>query len=50
MNQTFLGVFILGLSMVLWKVTQNPFGWFALFLPGAFFVCLGLYKILRDRD
>jgi hypothetical protein len=44
----FLGIFILFLSIVVWRFTENFWGWIILFLPGAFYVVRGLYKLIHN--
>jgi hypothetical protein len=33
-----LGIFILLLSLVIWRLTHNALGWVVLFLPGSYFI------------
>jgi hypothetical protein len=42
-----LGLFILALSILLWRLTENYWGWLVLFLPGAFYTFLGWVKVHR---
>jgi hypothetical protein len=48
-NYTFRGIFVLGLSMALWKITGSFEGWATLFTPGSIFVVMGLYYIFMDE-
>ena len=43
-----LGIFILLLSLVMWRATGSYLGWAALFLAGSFYVLRGFYLIARD--
>jgi len=40
-----LGVFVLLLSLVLWRATSSLLGWVVVFIPGAVFVFRGWYEI-----
>lgn len=43
-----LGIFILMLSLIMWKAEQNFWAWLALFIPGSFYVILGAIKGFRE--
>lgn len=47
-GEIFQGVFILFLALLTWRMTGNLFGWFVLFVPGAFFVARGLWLAAHD--
>jgi hypothetical protein len=44
----FLGIFILILSLIMYKSTHNIYGWLILYMPGSSFTLYGLYLIFRD--
>lgn len=39
-----LGIFILCLSLIVWRATGNFAGWLALYIPGAVYVFRGLLE------
>ena len=41
----FEGVFVLLLSMLVWRMTMNPLAWLVLFAPGAILVAVGLWRL-----
>lgn len=44
-----LGIFILILSLFLWRITNNFDGWLFLFVSGSIFILMGLYRMFKDR-
>lgn len=40
-----LGLFVLSLALVLWRLTGNFVGWAALYGPGAVYTLRGLYLV-----
>lgn len=45
------GLMAFTLSLIVWKLTGNFWGWLALALPGAFLLFYGWYLIFRkDND
>jgi hypothetical protein len=47
-SSLFIGIFILILALFIWRITENFWGWLALFLPGAFYVFWGIRLITRE--
>jgi hypothetical protein len=45
--ELFLGVFILILALVAWRMTASLLGWFVLFAPGAGYVVWGLVRLMK---
>jgi membrane-bound ClpP family serine protease len=43
-----LGIFILFLALIMWRVEENFWAWLALFIPGSFYVVWGIIKVLKD--
>jgi hypothetical protein len=48
-GRLFEGILVLGLSIVIWRLTGNYWGWLALFLPGAFLTTYGVYLVFREE-
>jgi hypothetical protein len=46
-NELILGIFVLALSLLLWRLTSNFWGWAVLYAPGAYFVILGIVRIFK---
>jgi hypothetical protein len=46
----FHGIVGLGLSIVLWRLTDNALAWAVLFGPGAVFTLWGLYRVFVRDD
>jgi hypothetical protein len=38
-----LGIFVLCLSLIIWRATGSFLGWAGLFVPGSVYICRGLY-------
>jgi membrane-bound ClpP family serine protease len=45
----FLGIFILFLAFIMWRVEKNFWAWLVLFIPGSFYVVWGIIKAIKDR-
>jgi membrane-bound ClpP family serine protease len=43
-----LGIFVLLLALLMWRLTSSTWGWAVLFLSGSFFVLFGWWKLFRD--
>ena len=46
----FHGIVGLGLSIVLWRLTENAWAWGVLFSPAALLTVFGLYRIFVADD
>ena len=44
------GICALCAALLIWKITGNFWGWAVLFLPGAYLVALGCWKVLWSRE
>ena len=44
-----LGIFILFLAIVMWRVEQVYWAWLAFWLAGTFYICWGIVKATKDR-
>jgi hypothetical protein len=44
-----LGIFVLALSLIMWRATGSFIGWFVLFAPGSFFIFRGLYLAMKEK-
>jgi hypothetical protein len=49
-NLIIMGIFILILALVLWRMTHSFLGWLVLFIPGTAFVMRGLLLIVRGDE
>jgi membrane-bound ClpP family serine protease len=44
----FLGIFILFLALIMWRVEERSWAWLVFFIPGSFYVVWGIIKAMRD--
>jgi membrane-bound ClpP family serine protease len=43
-----LGIFILMLALIMWRIEENFWAWLVFFIPGSFYVVWGIIKALKD--
>jgi hypothetical protein len=48
-SSTVMGMFILGLALIMWRSTLSLPGWAVLFVPGALLTLRGVYVIIRHE-
>jgi hypothetical protein len=47
-GEIFQGLFILLLALAIWRTTGSFIGWLVLFLPAAYFIFRGLFRVLDN--